>query len=875
MIKKSVWKEYAKRMAAYLSALILMLSCIAANASDVYTDEDLAEFNENVRLLSDFGLVEEGRAAATTVKRGDFAAIMMEYLGYKVMPSDGVVYSDVPDTKSPVYAMSQMGLLDGYPDGTFRPDDNILSEQAVKVIVSALGYKNNAERAGGYPNGYIKTADQLDLLDKTSMASTSPLTYYNMVQMLVNALTVRLVEIDSRGNYSISNDTWLSSRLDSEKRKGIVTAAQGVSLNESGQSGSDTITIDGVIYSIKGDYSRLIGCYTEFYVNSENQILYIKETRNNRIEFAAEKVTKYSSKTYTAENENGKDKKYKLSQDSYIIFNGVAADNITEADMCPKYGKVTLLDNDNDNEYEAVIIDSFDIYPVQSVNASENKVYCKNADGLILDFSDISDSNLTITDSDGKSMTVADISVGSVIRAAFSKDGKKVNIIVSKKTISGTVTGIGDDGIYKIVYIDNVPYKLADERINPALMNVGRKGRFGIDSENIIASFPESDNSYSYGYLVKAYIDENTDALNIQIINDKGKKQTMACASKIGIDGHNNQNADNTLKLLDKGDSSVRQMIRFKCNSKNVVCEIDTPYNSAQDLSAKPQNGEREDTMRLIYSGTTEYTKQLHNFLGQINVDSDTLIFVVTGDDEDDYIVKSISEIPADTKFRIQAYSDDENEFYAKILFSDDKTLKNGGSDGEVIGVVAKIEESVNKDGDTAKRILFKSKNFEKELFLEEPLLNPFPYNAAQEPQYEPEVGDVITLQYSGDEASDASLVFKPREKLFPAGSSYGPLTEIRIHYIYGSVYSIEKGFMNITQKDIASEGAPSMSEVESFCLTDFVKILKYTNGRNGRKEIVPVTAEEIVDYKTAGENCSKVFISVEWEYPNLMVIYE
>lgn len=91
---------------------------------------------------------------------------------------------------------------------------------------------------------------------------------------------------------------------------------------------------------------------------------------------------------------------------------------------------------------------------------------------------------------------------------------------------------------------------------------------------------------------------------------------------------------------------------------------------------------------------------------------------------------------------------------------------------------------------------------------------------------------------------------------------------------MYGYVYSIEKGFVNITQKDVATEGAPNLEEVESFSLSDFVKILRYTDTRDG-KGIVQATSADLVDYKTAGDNCSKVFISVEWEYPNLMVIYD
>ncbi len=51
---------------------------------------------------------------------------------------------------------------------------------------------------------------------------------------------------------------------------------------------------------------------------------------------------------------------------------------------------------------------------------------------------------------------------------------------------------------------------------------------------------------------------------------------------------------------------------------------------------------------------------------------------------------------------------------------------------------------------------------------MKEELANSFPYNAAEEATHKLEVGDMVTLQYSGDEASDVALVYKPSGKLIP-----------------------------------------------------------------------------------------------------------
>lgn len=866
--------KHAKRFMACLLALVFLSGCLSVYAEEVYTPEELESFEDNVRLLSAFGLVEEGRAAATTVKRGDFAGIMLKYLGYgEEFYFEGTSFSDVPDRKSPIYGMLSLGLMSGNGDGTFGTYDDISVAQAAKVIVTALGYDVIADINGGYPTGYLSAAAQMELFQNTSAQPEETLTYYNLVQMLVNALSVNLIVTDFHGGFSLSDETWLSTRLDCEKRRGVVTSVGELSLDEGGGS-KNTISIDGVQYETNDDYSYLLGAYTEFYADSSDTVIYISELRTARMEFDAEDVISYRGKTYTIKDDNGRERNYRLSQESYIVFNGAAASKLSEADMCPKYGNIALVDNNNDGDYDVVIINSFEIYVVQSVNQTEKRIYCRGLGDEFLDFSGIADEALTITDKNGNALGFEDIKSNSVIRTAFSEDNAKVTVTVSSDTVTGTVTKTENGDHCTIVYIDDVPYELADGAVDGEDVTAGRRGTFHLDLEGMIAYVSGGDASYLYGYLMNAYISE-TDALELKLIDESGSKQILEAAPKITVDALGGQNAAEALDLLCGGsETAAKQMIRYKTNGSGRVIEIDTPYNSPDNIDALPMNGESEDTLHLIYSGSTEYTKQLHNFRGKINVDADTVVFVVTGEGSDDYIVKGISDLPADTNMNLMAYSDDESEFYAKIIFTEDKVAMGGGSNDSVIGVIGKISEAVNDDGEIITRILFRAKNFETELDLEGNLISSFPFSSAEEPQYTPEVGDIVSLKYSGNEAREAALIYKPSEDLFPAGSSYGTLTDTRVHYMYGSVYSVEKGCMNVTGKDIEANGEPSIGEVESFRLSDFSKIFKCTDV-DGRKFIEPATSADIIDYQTAGASCSKVFLSAEWEYPNILVIYE
>lgn len=74
------------------------------------------------------------------ITRGEFAAIIVRALGLGLEKGSSV-FSDVNESdwfNSAVHTAYAYGLLDGFEDGTFRPDDKITREQAVVIIAKAM-----------------------------------------------------------------------------------------------------------------------------------------------------------------------------------------------------------------------------------------------------------------------------------------------------------------------------------------------------------------------------------------------------------------------------------------------------------------------------------------------------------------------------------------------------------------------------------------------------------------------------------------------------------------------------------------------------------------------------------------------------------------
>ena len=88
---------------------------------------------------------------------------------------------------------TQQGVINGDPEGTFRPEDPVLYEEAVKMVVAALGYTPVANQRGAYPTGYIVVASQENILKNVSGSTGNPAPRSMVAQMTFNALEVPIM----------------------------------------------------------------------------------------------------------------------------------------------------------------------------------------------------------------------------------------------------------------------------------------------------------------------------------------------------------------------------------------------------------------------------------------------------------------------------------------------------------------------------------------------------------------------------------------------------------------------------------------------------------------------------------------------------------
>lgn len=230
-------------------SLCLTLAVLPAPASaftDVSGDTALA-----VEVLSSLGIVsgysdgayhpEDGLTRAQFCK----LAVLVEGKGDQVTGSAyRTLFSDVSGSHwaAPYVNLAyEEGLVSGYGDGTFGPDDPVTVGQAVTVVLHLLGY--TTEDVGPFwPEDYMSLGEKLGLLEGISTDSSHALTRGEAALMLYRLLSMDTKEgaeyIDTLCASKVTQAVLLD--VDAEGEDGStgrvqVCTAQGVSYYEPAQ----------------------------------------------------------------------------------------------------------------------------------------------------------------------------------------------------------------------------------------------------------------------------------------------------------------------------------------------------------------------------------------------------------------------------------------------------------------------------------------------------------------------------------------------------------------------------------------------------------------------------------------------------------------
>lgn len=146
---------------------------------DTLLDVVGTDIENQVTLLQNLGIVS-GYADGTfkpedTITRAEFAVMICNITADVVWENNQkAIFDDVPKehwANKYVEYLYGNNMVTGISENFFGPDNEITIQQAAKIIVSMLGKDIFAEDIGGYPNGYMQIAHDEGLLKNITKKS--------------------------------------------------------------------------------------------------------------------------------------------------------------------------------------------------------------------------------------------------------------------------------------------------------------------------------------------------------------------------------------------------------------------------------------------------------------------------------------------------------------------------------------------------------------------------------------------------------------------------------------------------------------------------------------------------------------------------------
>lgn len=291
-----------KFLSAILAVLLLQTSAFAA----FYDVDSNTAVGQAVQQLTKLGIISgypDGSFHPNdTLTRGQMARIAVAMLGENTAAqtrSGNSVFTDVDQShwaNGYINYISELGIISGYPDGTFCADRVINYAQLLTILVRLLGYTGE-DVAYRWPDGYINKANALNITGAIEFSPYEEVTRGNAAYLVYNTLSA---EKNSSSNISLMSKSskediiiYGNSSVDASLAAGTITttggsyklsAASTVDTDDFGKLGTLYLDNDGkaIAFVPEKESSRSITISSAAY-NADTNTVEITFTENGNI----------------------------------------------------------------------------------------------------------------------------------------------------------------------------------------------------------------------------------------------------------------------------------------------------------------------------------------------------------------------------------------------------------------------------------------------------------------------------------------------------------------------------------------------------------------------------------------------------------------
>lgn len=861
-----------KHIAILVSAALL--SCVHPT-SWLPVSAQADTFARERNIVSALGLMEEVDAAeaAAPITRGAFAAILVRAICAEYpISGDTAPFSDV-DAGSEAYAAimaaKQLGIVNGDAKNQFHPEAAVSGNEAVKMLMSALGYGAFAQVNGGYPYGYLLAARRQSVY--TPEHAGDDVTTAQAAKMIYDALEVPMLEVRRMVNETeqleLENQTGknILDCLELTFFSGQVTAVPygNLFIGEK-PSSAGHITVSGRNFRVGSDADYAYFCMDAavYYRQADDSIQCIaaSDDLEELVEIDAKDiVAEKTDKQRITYCENGRERKISLSQGAVFVYNGEGR-AYDKRYVTPKDGKLTVIKSRGCND--TVCVREIENVRVLAADV-QNNIYFKTP---------LASGRTSVTDEiayiEKNGQHIAPSVIKETDTVSVEEGERIVRLTVCDRTVAGEVEELDSE---RQIVVGDTQY-----RLSPAapLPTVGKAYVFYLNFLDEICFAEDSQDHGGYGYLLDAT--ESRIALSkrllFKILRKTGVVTIYETAEKLTFNNviYDINQADSIKAILYQLEQSRLAEVENGQYEQLITYDI-TAEGKIKSLTTSACN-EGDNTLRISAAYDQRRYRKEQESLSDFFVDAKTLTFQVPKDKNDEAFMKNFAVSVGLTYVNEQdyysiAYDCDENHTAkAVVVFSG---LGDGGISIDTMPVVFDhVGRALGEDDETID------------------VLHVFENGAEKSYEVYPDSkldfsnlhrGDILKLSLNGSECTgyEAQLVF-PDHREIPEN----------VHIREGaySSASYPKGFYQFAQSRkvfgaIASYGSDKLAvdcSTEAEQVTALYKPSSFaiTLCDFQKDKIFTISASELGAYQQAVNEKARVFVHTRYGGPVTMIVY-
>lgn len=697
------------------SPLVASVAAKTISAGDgSFADTVNTPYHEVVTVMKHLGLVDGVNQSTfqpdTLVNRREFCSLIVRLLNMESLQTaeEKTIFLDVaPDDwgRAAIETLYRLGVVNGTSDNMFSPDEEITFSQAMKIIVSILGYIPDAELEGGYPTGYLSVAKKLRLTE--SIPNTAqPLRRGEAALYLYRAAGTNCMERITYGyeeRYDKKSQTLLEKYHSIQKLEAVVTEAGSASLTGNGFLDEKYFIAGGVQYECgRMDMAEFLGQRTIFYVQHTDDddipvVLYAFSDSEDYIEITYPQFEEIDGNKIIYE-QDGKEKKASVRTDARIIYNGRYFSRLGFEKLPFQSGTLRLIDSDRDGIMDILSITDYQTCVLTS-DAKLNTVLTDKYFGAVNLGLDTAQYVRIVRYGEWMEYN-PDISLraGDVVQIARSRDGIRAEVIVLNDYAAGKIETYSKQS--NTCRIEGVPYELSSYFLESGqAVELGAEEAFAsLDSNGSIVAITYAA-SEDYAYLQSVSLNGvfNTEG-KIRVIRESGKAEIVPLTIKTKL----NDEKISSERFVEEIGNLEPQLIRLRVYADGSAANIQTAVHND---SKEPM--ERSFSRDYQTDGSIYRAGNLMLFDSVYQLTNATKVFFVPKEPAkiEDYRVGNAGILNADGRYKADLF-DLSNQYQASaaVIYQNGSTERNV-EPYDFVMVIKECSTYLNDKGECAYRL--------------------------------------------------------------------------------------------------------------------------------------------------------------------------